>query len=697
MRGSWRIFVLALAAAGVALSPAQAQLQQVGPSLRKIEQLFPSCAGMFRQADVDEIARAGSDPLEKFEAARRARLSLMEAPPTTACRSKVWRHLHPSARERARAVFEPVFEPDIEGFDAPFAVIFDKTGVAGANSPAAGGVTEYQGEVQVAVNPNNALQMVAGANSFFRDPAAACQAPAGAAKTFGTQALYGSTDGGKTWVYRCAPWPATLTGGVTGADAWFGSDPAMAWDGNGNAYAAYMLLSYNSSTDKAGAAIIVAKSSDVGQTWTPLGIVTNHITVTSPFPDKEMLTVDTSNGAFSHPGRLYVIWDENNVERVAFSDDGVTWTTHVFSVSGFMVGADVKVGPDGTVFAVWNRVFLPNNLGQAQADDTFFSKSTDGGVTWTAPVKIFSHTLASFQTYYHPAAQDERGVNAFPALDVDRNPSSPFFGRLYIAYADTTGSFSQIDVYARSSNDGGTTWSNRLKVNDDSTGVTHIFPWLGVDPTDGTVNVAWYDTRNDIDQERTQIYYARSSNGGSSFEPNVKLTDSGANFSNQVAYSDEDSWSNLNANPNQYGDYMGVAAINRKVQVVWTDSRQFFPGTTSNTKVEDLATVTFTNCSAPRVSIPTVTQTVSGVNVSWGIQTWGVNATSGTFNLVRFSNSSCAGLGVVVGTYFGSTFSASDTPPAPGTYTYKITATNNCPGTALTKMASSSCSAAFSY
>jgi hypothetical protein len=531
--------------------------------------------------------------------------------------------------------------------------------------------------------------MVAGANTFYRDPAAACQAPAGSAKTYGTQALYGSTDGGSTWTHRCAPWPATLIGGVSGADAFFGSDPAMAWDNNGNAYAAYMLLSTNSNTNAVGSAIVVAKSSDSGMTWAPLGTVVDHIASTSPFDDKEMLAVDNSNGAFSHPGRLYLIWDTNNVERVAFSDDGVTWTPHVFSGTGISVGADIKVGP--------------NHLGQATGDDTYFSKSTDGGVTWTAPVKIFTHSLASFQTYYHPAAQDERGVNSFPALDIDRNPSSQFFNRLYLAYSDSTttccplSTIGQIDAYARFSSDGGTTWSSRVRVNDDSAGVTHIFPWLGVDPTDGTVNVAWYDTRNDVDQERTQIFYARSVNGGAGFQTNVNLTDGGANFNNLVSFSDEYSWTNIKANPNQYGDYMGLAAANRKVTAVWADTRQFFPAMTTSARKEDIAAVTFTNCSAPRLSVPSATTSVSGVNVSWAVQTWGVNATGGTYTLTRYSNSLCQGIGAAVGTYGSGTTSALDAPPASGTYYYGVIAKNNCPGTTLTAMKSASCSAAVNY
>src|SRR4051812_2586131 len=629
-------FLFGATAAALALPAAQGQAP-VGPSLASIEKRFVSCTGMLKQSDVDELGKAASDPLEAFEQWRHSRFSMMEAPPTLECRSKVWRLLHPAVRHSAKSTFEP----DILGFDSDFVNPWLKNGVAGADIPDI--VTEYQGEVQVAVNPKNSRQMVAGANSFYRDPTAACQAPAGSGVTFGTQALYGSSDGGTTWTYHCAPWPATVTGGVPGANAFFGSDPALAWDNNGNAYAAYMLISQGSTF---GAAIVVAKSSDVGVTWTPLGVVVNNITNPNASDDKEFLTVDTSSGFFSHPGRLFVIWDENNVERIAFSDDGIAWTTHVFSTPGAAVGADVKVGADGTVYAVWNRVYGNNALGQAIGDDTYFSNSTDGGVTWRAPAKIFSHSLASFQTYYKPAAQDERGLNSFPSLDIDRNSGSPNYNKLYIAYADNTttccpvNTFGQVDVYTRTSSDGGTSWTNRLKVNDDSTGVSHFFPWLGVDPSDGSVNVAWYDTRNDsVDQERTQIFYARSVNGGSSFQPNINLTDSGPNFNNHIAYSDENSISNTKENANQYGDYMGLAATNRQIHVVWTDSRQFFPGSTTSTRKEDIANVTYTNCSAPRVPVPSLSATISGINISWGVQTWGVNATTGSFTLTRYSNS----------------------------------------------------------
>jgi hypothetical protein len=184
---------------------------------------------------------------------------------------------------------------------------------------------------------------------------------------------------------------------------------------------------------------------------------------------------------------------------------------------------------------------------------------------------MISHSWASFQKYYLPAPQTERGINSFPSLDVNRNPQSPFFNRLHVAWADGTqtccplNSF-RLDVYSSFSTDGGTVWSNRVRVNDDPVdwASTHFFPWLAVDQSDGTVNVAWYDNRNDpVDAEQVQIFYARSSNGGTSFEANLNLMDNGVNFLNAVNTSDEHPWSNL-GEPEPVRRYLGVAAANRR-------------------------------------------------------------------------------------------------------------------------------------
>lgn len=466
------------------------------------------------------------------------------------------------------------------------------------NTATPAGLDGYQGEVAIAVNPNNAKQLVAGANTFYQDSTQACQAPSGT--TDGTQALYGSSDGGQTWSYSCAPWPSNDTGSV--GSILFGSDPSVAWDANGNAYASYMLISQNSSGSLSSSSIVVAESSDAGATWVPLGIVVNNLSNSANFDDKDMMAIDATSGqAYSHTNRLYVIWDENNVERVAYSDNGTAWTTTVVDPPGGDIGGDLAVGPDGTVYAVWDRYSQTGGVGSG--DVLMFSKSVDGGATWTAPVQVAQHNLASFGSNNTPPAQDKRGVNAFPAIAVDTDPSSSYEGTIYISFCDfppTVGSGTDLDTYLVKSTDGGSTWSSELRLNDDAGTATQFFPWVAVDPASGTVVASWYDTRNDPNDKQTQMFFTYSTDGGQTFAPNVQVTSPSSQFANgTVAYSDENSSDNTLYNPNQYGDYAQIAAYGGTAWLIWTDSRQFYPANTSNPYAEDVAVASVSLCTPP--------------------------------------------------------------------------------------------------
>ena len=531
--------------------------------------------------------------------------------------------------------------------------------------------------------------MVAHSNTFFADPTAQCQSPTGgSAGTFGTMALFGSTDGGQTWTYNCAPWPASVTGGVSGAAFWFGSDPALSWDNQGRAYATYMLIS-QSSAGASGASIVTARSTDNGASWQSLGTVTSGITSTTIGNDKEMMAIDNTTGqAFSHPGRIYVIWDAANSEKIAFSDNGTSWTTVSFASNTGAIGGNVVVGADGTVYVIWNRYNLENIV---------FSKSTNGGTTWTAPAVIATAALQSFGTNNKPPAQDTRGINAFGAIDIDRNPNSAFFGNLYVSFSDFpagTTSGTDLNTYLIRSTNGGTTWSSRVKVNDDSFGATQFFPWVAVDQSDGSVNVAWLDTRIDPLNRQTQAVYARSKDGGVSFEPNILVEDNGANWRNNVNYSDENTTDNTSYNANQYGDYTGIAALNRQVHPLWTDSRSFFPvaDTQSPTRREDIGTSTIINCSAPAsVTAPTVNSTTApSAAVNWSAPSgWGTNATNGTYSVYRNTTAVFPG-GAPLTSGLTATSYVDTTGVASTTYYYFVRATNNCPGTPLTPMTADS-------
>jgi hypothetical protein len=673
--------LVAASAGGLAPGAAAAPPPWAGP---------PECAEILTPSVRDRLARSAADPLEDFERWRHAHPNMIEAPLPVVCLHQAWLALH--GRAGASSAEPAPGESSVSTLSAAI----------GTNVNPASGVTAYQGEMSVAANPGNAQQLVAGANTFYQDPSAACQSPTGgSSKTYGTMALYGSSDGGATWTYRCAPWPAAVSGGVTGATAWFGSDPAVAWGTGGKAYALYMLISSNTTGTKAGASIVVAKSLDSGANWSNLGVVVNRISVSSGLDDKPMMAVDTTSGqTHSHTDRIYAIWDEGNIERVAHSDDGTSWTTVVVG-SGIDIGGDVAVGADGTVYAIWNVLTFSGNT--ATGETTVFSKSTDGGTTWSAPVAVASHRLFSFGTNPYPPAQDQRGVNSFAAIRVDTNPASADFGRLYVAYDDFplgTTSGTDLDVYLKHSSDGGASWQPAdpgARVNDDAGAATQFFPWLSVDPSDGAVHLAWYDTRNDGQNRKAQIYTARSIDGGATFETNALVMDGGAAFNNHVDYTDENSTDNSAYNPNQYGDYMGAAALGRVLHPFWTDSRSFFPASASSTLKEDAGTAAAAYCSPPVWGDPPAVECGGGgIQVSWTAPSPGTSATGVTYRVFRYTGSGCS-TGEMEITGIAGT-SVTDTTVSPGTlYSYRVRATNDCPGTALTPMSSSSaCSAVIS-
>jgi len=512
------------------------------------------------------------DPLDVFEDWRRINRVSLPVPPSVLHAHALWEKTIGGGGHDARS--SPRSTPDPK---------------PGANTPLDGGVPHYQGESAVAVDPFNPSRLVAGANTYHQDPSPACQAPEGT--TYGTMTLYGSHDGGRTWSSTCAPWPAEAVGSV--GPEMFGSDPAVAWDSKGNAYAAYMLVSQTESDGKFSTAIVVARSSDAGTTWAPYGIIVNNLASSFRFDDKELMAIDATQGQpYSHPDRIYVIWDENNEERVAFSDDGASWTAVPLESNYGSIGGNLAVGPDGTVYAVWNRT----GMGGGNGDKLMFSKSTDGGLTWSPAARIATHALSSFGAGNSPPAQDKRGVNAFASITANPCPTSPGYGALHVVFSDfptSSTAGADLDVFLLTSTDGGRTWSDRRRLNDDPAGGTQFFPWIAADGRTGMVSAAWYDSREDADNHRTTIYMTTSADGGTIFSANVKVSRAAAGFANtDIDFSNENSTDNPGYNANQYGDYMQIAAGGGRVWPVWTDSRQCFPEFQDNTLREDLAAAT---------------------------------------------------------------------------------------------------------
>lgn len=402
-----------------------------------------------------------------------------------------------------------------------------------------------QSETSIAINPSASSHIVAGSNEIFRLPMRG----------------YFSSDGGSTWGAVDLPLPPPLV--TNGTD--FGSDPSVAWDTHGNVFYAYIVVFFSRGFGSGqgvainGTEMAVARSSDGGRTWrsTFFALQTGE----AQFNDKPYIAVD-DNLSSPHRDTIYVAWDHStgsssssNAVLVSHStDSGTTFSAPVLASSTASgpksdIGADPFVGPDGALHVAWHDV--QNN---AIVDST----STDGGNSFGP-----THTVSATQVAFDIAipAQSTRGALVYPACGADTS-AGPGRGTLYCSWMDETAS-NGTDIFVSRSADGGTTWSPPLRVNDDRAGVANdqFNQWLAVDPTDGSVNVSWNDTRNDPAHVSTDIFYARSA-GGLSFGKNVQVTTAPTNETCCGAELGD-----------QYGDYEGIAAFGGSVHPVWTDRR----------------------------------------------------------------------------------------------------------------------------
>jgi hypothetical protein len=108
------------------------------------------------------------------------------------------------------------------------------------------------------------------------------------------------------------------------------------------------------------------------------------------------------------------------------------------------------------------------------------------------------------------------------------------------------------DVWLLYSADGGDTWTQPIRVNDNTAASRQFQPWVVVD-AHGRVHVAWTDLRNGMNE----TWYARSADPRAGFEPNIQVTDGrGA------------------ATASFLGDYKGIVVSGPDVLVVWEDTRR---------------------------------------------------------------------------------------------------------------------------
>ena len=405
----------------------------------------------------------------------------------------------------------------------------------------------FQSEVSIAVNPTNPMNLVAGSN----DPSNL------------TMDAYFSTDGGLSWQFRTLPF---TVGGTTFAAT---TDPAIVFDRQGVAYFAYELANIrNGQIDGNSVANAMARSTDGGNTWTAV-----LVTPLNSGDDKEFIGIgpDRTN---PNVDRIYMGWQRRGTQLVSSSLDGITWSTPVQVNVGAAdegINSQVAVGPQGEVYFSWQEFGSVSGVGPVA-----FSRSMDGGLTWSAPIRPVTTSVSPFNDpvsgrLYLIPAQPSRGVGAYLSIDVDRSGGANN-GRIYLSImdqadrdADALTGHANTDIFLLSSSDGGVTWTPPNRVNDDGTTASQFLPWMQVDQTNGLVSLSWYDARNDVANNQSVEYFMTTSiDGGATFVPNVRVASAPSDQSGSGPSVDRG---------NQYGDYTGLAVYNNIAHPVWADSR----------------------------------------------------------------------------------------------------------------------------
>jgi hypothetical protein len=325
-----------------------------------------------------------------------------------------------------------------------------------------------------------------------------------------------------------------------------GGQPMVAYDLDGTAYIA---TEYGDSEGLGYGLVGIQKSTD-GIHWSPVMSLSGD---GFSSPNYSWMAVDIT-AASPYVNSLYVstlvIYGELHDTQLVVShsnNGGETWTAvPVGPKDTNDLFTNLSVGRDGTVYLTWQYCPGIENC-QNGIGYMLFSKSIDGGNTWSEPVLIATivsnRALGQCQCGISSLPNtDEIRVYDYPVIGAD-NSNGPYTRNLYVVMQTWTGTNLQVELVR--STDGGETWSKPIPVAPTSDTHDQFFPWLSVSPT-GLVGVSWLDRRNDPANVSYQAFAAISSDGGQSFQPNVLLT---KNFSNP----------NNNGYPNNrwMGDYSG--------------------------------------------------------------------------------------------------------------------------------------------
>jgi hypothetical protein len=390
-------------------------------------------------------------------------------------------------------------------------------------------------EVSIMINPKNPNQVVIGSNIFY----------------FGTDtSLSGyhyTTNGGLNW----------SSGILRSNVARPSGDPVILVDTSG--YFHYLQNSNYAAIPNWWDRELIMKSTNGGMNWSNgEAIGFDSLTV----QDKPWGCVDFSNSPYKNS--IYVTWSrfseyinptpgDSSIIMFSKSANGsqYNWSSpvRISKLSGdagdssnTVEGAVPCTGPNGEIYVSWAGPKIRN-----QQYGIFFDRSTDGGISWLDNDIFVTEQPGGWDI----TISNLMRCNGFPVSACDIS-NGPYRGNIYINWSDQRNGINDCDIWFIKSTDGGNTWGQVKRVNNDPPGKQQFYNWMTIDQVTGYIYVIFYDQRS-MPALSANVYLAQSTDGGETFE-NIKI-----NSSPVTLY---------------YGlyDYIGVSAYNGKIRPVWMGS-----------------------------------------------------------------------------------------------------------------------------
>jgi len=321
--------------------------------------------------------------------------------------------------------------------------------------------------------------------------------------------LWSSTDNGSSW-----SGPVYLLGEPTGYDE---DKEFLALDETGGTYDGNMYVTWTRFPKPTS--MMFMRSTNGGVSWD------DPLVIASP---------DTNNWSAGHhafpivdsEGNVYVFWmgyleygeDWLTCQRMVKSSDGgqsfteptlVCTTNYVYEASGIIriyssacLDVDMTSGPyRGNIYLV-----VPSGVDTAfnSPSDIIFTKSTDGGDTWSSPRRVNDDPEGTPVYQFHPwIAVNQEGVIIVFFYDQRNDPPS----------------YENFDTYIAFSFDGGETFTTNYRVSDvssdpdygvagvyeeDGTSPIYLCNYIGVAAYYDQVHCTWTDTRDG----NQNVYYS---------------------------------------------------------------------------------------------------------------------------------------------------------------------------------------------